>query len=166
MSDTKTTTTTTAAVASRGVSRVLAKLEASEQSGDYYEAHQMYRTLYFRYLSQKRFGDCLDLLYKGAMKFLKKEQYSSGADLSMLVVDTLEKAGTSIANDTELWIQRLGILLSMIDVDVVEREAFLVSGGQFLPSFLLFLIVKCLFVFRLRLSNGAATCQRINSAIR
>lgn len=32
----------------RGVSRVLEKLEASVNAGQYYEAHQMYRTLYFR----------------------------------------------------------------------------------------------------------------------
>lgn len=32
----------------RGVNRVLDKLEASVNSGQYYEAHQMYRTLYFR----------------------------------------------------------------------------------------------------------------------
>lgn len=32
----------------RGVSRILTKLENSVKSGDYYEAHQMYRTLYFR----------------------------------------------------------------------------------------------------------------------
>lgn len=33
---------------SHGVQRVLAKLEASISSENYYEAHQMYRTLYFR----------------------------------------------------------------------------------------------------------------------
>lgn len=31
-----------------GVERVLGKLEASVKNGNYYEAHQMYRTLYFR----------------------------------------------------------------------------------------------------------------------
>ena len=31
-----------------GVERVLAKLRASVDKGEYYEAHQMYRTLYFR----------------------------------------------------------------------------------------------------------------------
>jgi len=34
---------------SHGVQRVLAKLEASINSENYYEAHQMYRTLYFRW---------------------------------------------------------------------------------------------------------------------
>lgn len=32
----------------RGVSRVLEKLEKSVKDGNFYEAHQMYRTLYFR----------------------------------------------------------------------------------------------------------------------
>lgn len=32
-----------------GVSRVLVKLEGAVSKGDYYEAHQLYRTLYFRY---------------------------------------------------------------------------------------------------------------------
>lgn len=37
--------------AKRGVTRVLEKLEVSVNSGQYYEAHQMYRTLYFRYIT-------------------------------------------------------------------------------------------------------------------
>ena len=32
----------------RGVGRVLAKLQRSIEAGNYYEAHQMYKTLYFR----------------------------------------------------------------------------------------------------------------------
>lgn len=115
--DSKTSTTT------RGVSRVLAKLEASVESGNYYEAHQMYRTLYFRYSSQKRYDECLDLLYKGSVKFLNNEQFSSGADLGMLVIDTLEKANVE---NFELWIQRLGVLISLINANVVERDALLV----------------------------------------
>lgn len=34
-----------------GVQRVLSKLETSIKNGNYYEAHQMYRTLYFRSVS-------------------------------------------------------------------------------------------------------------------
>lgn len=37
-----------AASSTRGISRVLEKLEKSVKDGNYYEAHQMYRTLYFR----------------------------------------------------------------------------------------------------------------------
>lgn len=108
----------------RGVSRVLAKLEESIRSGKYYEAHQKYRTLYFRYLSQGRFDECLELLYDGALKLLENNQYSSGADLSLLVVDTLEK---TTVNDSELWIHRLGTLMSKIPPTLVERETLLVT---------------------------------------
>lgn len=108
----------------RGVSRVLAKLEESVQAGKYYEAHQKYRTLYFRYLTQKRFDECLELLYTGAQTFLDNEQYSSGADLGSLVVDTLEKTNVS---DNELWMHRLGELISKIKPNMVERDALLVS---------------------------------------
>lgn len=108
----------------RGVSRVLAKLEASVESGNYYEAHQMYRTLYFRYSSQKRYDECLDLLYKGSVKFLNNGQFSSGADLSVLVIETLEKKAN--IENFELWIQRLGVLISLINANVIEREALLV----------------------------------------
>lgn len=37
-----------------GVQRVEGKLRASVEKGDYYEAHQMYRTLFFRYGSARR----------------------------------------------------------------------------------------------------------------
>lgn len=113
-----------------GVSRVLVKLEASVEAGNYYEAHQMYRTLYFRYLTQKRYDDCLDLLYKGSVKFLQNEQFTSGADLGILVVDTLEKRGAKAENaaDQEMWIERICKLIRMINANVVERETLRVSS--------------------------------------
>lgn len=37
-----------------GVQRVEGKLRASVEKGDYYEAHQMYRTLFFRYGPARR----------------------------------------------------------------------------------------------------------------
>lgn len=108
-----------------GVTKVLSKLQESIQAGKYYEAHQKYRTLYFRYLSQKRFDDCLDLLYAGAQTFLDNEQYGSGADLGNLVVDTLEKFKPT---NNEVWMQRLGELIGKIKPSMVERDALLVSS--------------------------------------
>lgn len=122
--DAPSASTAAANVTRGGVSRVLVKLEASVEAGNYYEAHQMYRTLYFRYLNQKRYEDCLDLLYKGSVKFLQNQQYTSGADLGILVVDTLEKRGAKPENsdDQEMWIERICQLIRMINANVVERE--------------------------------------------
>lgn len=112
----------------RGVSRVLAKLEESIQLGNFYEAHQKYRTLYFRYLSQQRYDDCLQLLFNGSLKLLENEQFSSGADLGLLVVETLEK---TTVTDTDLWIHRMGLILSKIPANLVERETLLVNSYNF-----------------------------------
>ncbi|XP_055608798.1 Golgi to ER traffic protein 4 homolog [Uranotaenia lowii] len=111
----------------RGVARVLAKLESSLESGNYYEAHQMYRTLYFRYLSQRKYDELLDLLYKGALTLLNHDQQTSGTDLGLLIVDTLEKAGKE-AEDAEKWMHKIAMLLSKIQPNVVERETLLVKA--------------------------------------
>lgn len=42
----------------KGISRVLAKLKSSVEEGRYYEAHQMYRTLYFRCVMKN--GECVE----------------------------------------------------------------------------------------------------------
>ncbi|KAG8329162.1 Golgi to ER traffic protein 4 [Homalodisca vitripennis] len=77
-----------------GVQRVLGKLDSSVKNGNYYEAHQMYRTLYFRYLTQKKYGELLELLFDGAKLLLQHDQQTSGADLAILLVDVLVKSET------------------------------------------------------------------------
>lgn len=131
MASTKTAATGTVPGA-RGVARVLAKLESSVESGNYYEAHQMYRTLYFRYLSQKKYEELLELLYKGSLTLLNHEQHTSGADLGLLLVDTLEKG--KITEDAEKWMQKIALLLSKIAPNVVEREALLVKSVKWSAS--------------------------------
>ena len=48
---------------SRGAARVLSKLNASLENGNYYEAHQMYRTLYYRYSVQNKWDELEEMLY-------------------------------------------------------------------------------------------------------
>ena len=61
-------------MATTGASRVYVKLRKSIDEGNYYEAHQMYRTLYHRYLQQKKFTQLIDLLYEGSKLFLTANQ--------------------------------------------------------------------------------------------
>lgn len=119
----------TSATSQRGVSRVLAKLSHSLAEGEFYEAHMMYRTLYFRYTAQKRYQDCLDLLFDGAQKLIEKEQESSAADLCLLLIDTLEKRG-SLADDlTDFqWVSRIGALIGGLSSTTVERDTVIVCS--------------------------------------
>jgi len=109
-----------------GVNRVLNKLRISIGAGKYYEAHQMYRTLYFRYLNQKRYNELLELLYDGALELLRHKQNSSGADLSILFVDTLVKAEANVSNQI---LEKLARLFELILPDGgPERSIFLSSA--------------------------------------
>lgn len=109
----------------RGVSRVLDKLEASVNSGQYYEAHQMYRTLYFRYLSQKKYSDLLNLLYKGSTLLLQRDQQGSGADLAILLIEVLNKSETKPCQE---WIEKIAKLFEKMSSSIPERETFLTNA--------------------------------------
>ncbi|XP_047513297.1 Golgi to ER traffic protein 4 homolog [Pieris napi] len=109
----------------RGVGRVLEKLEASVNAGQYYEAHQMYRTLYFRFLNQKKYGDLLQLLHSGASILLECDQQGSGTDLAILLLDVLTK---SHIKPCEEWIAKIAQLFSKMKPNVVERETFLINA--------------------------------------
>ncbi|KAK2509058.1 hypothetical protein MC885_015031 [Smutsia gigantea] len=82
-----------------GVQRVEGKLRASVEKGDYYEAHQMYRTLFFRHVSQGRHAEARELMVSGALLFFSHGQQNSAADLSMLVLESLEKAEVEVADE-------------------------------------------------------------------
>ncbi|KAG8222509.1 hypothetical protein J437_LFUL004545 [Ladona fulva] len=110
----------------QGVQRVLGKLQASINAGNYYEAHQMYRTLYFRYCAQKKYEELLELLYDGSILFFSHDQQSSGADISLLYVDVLVKSKTQ---PSETYINKICGLFAMMKGDEVpERETFLASA--------------------------------------
>ncbi|XP_022124942.2 Golgi to ER traffic protein 4 homolog [Pieris rapae] len=108
-----------------GVARVLEKLEASVNAGQYYEAHQMYRTLYFRYLNQKKYDDLLQLLHSGANILLECDQQGSGIDLAILLLDVLTK---SYIKPCEEWIKKIAQLIAKMKPNVVERETFLINA--------------------------------------
>ncbi|KAI4456143.1 hypothetical protein MML48_8g00008243 [Holotrichia oblita] len=108
----------------RGVSRVLEKIDNSIKNGDYYEAHQLYRMLYFRYLGQEKYSELLDLLYKGSLSFLDHNQHISGADLGILLIEVLVKSQNK--NFTE-WTPKLCKIFAKISPTTVERETFIVN---------------------------------------
>ncbi|KAK2187110.1 hypothetical protein NP493_179g04051 [Ridgeia piscesae] len=104
-----------------GTERVLAKLKRSVEAGNYYEAHQMYRTLYFRYSNKNKFTDALDILYSGAVMLLRHKQLESGSDLALLFVDVLNKSSTPPDDDN---LVKLGALHRMIGHDIPERLTY------------------------------------------
>ncbi|XP_059144290.1 Golgi to ER traffic protein 4 homolog [Physella acuta] len=110
---------------SRGVERVLAKCEACINAGNYYEAHQMFRTVSFRYNSQQKYAEAADLLYRGALILLQHNQHSSGADLSLLLLESLNKAKSPVTEET---ISNVTKLFEVMDPDCPERYPYLTKA--------------------------------------
>lgn len=52
------------------MSRVEEKLRLCFENGNYYEAHQIYRTLYNRLSNQGKWQELQDMLYSGILRLL------------------------------------------------------------------------------------------------
>ncbi|GAB0088069.1 Golgi to ER traffic protein 4 homolog [Sergentomyia squamirostris] len=105
------------------VSRIVKKLDSALEAQNYYEAHQIYRSIFYRYFGQQNYEELLELLYKGVQYFIDYSQKIIVADLTSLLVDVLEK--TSPRDDHKDWIVKLGFVLREIGPGVVEREILL-----------------------------------------
>lgn len=95
-----------------GSERALQKLNKLLESEDFYEAHQLYRTINFRYSNAGRFEELARLFLDGAVLFLNKKQHNSGADLALLYVEAVKND----PNVTESKCRRQGVRL------VCERQ--------------------------------------------
>ncbi|XP_002735673.1 Golgi to ER traffic protein 4 homolog [Saccoglossus kowalevskii] len=104
-----------------GVERVLKKLKASVEAGSYYEAHQMYRTLYFRYMAQKKHAEAIELIYSGANVLLTHNQHGSGTDLCMLLIEVLNTSNTAPAADN---LDKVSSLFTQLGPDSTERPLY------------------------------------------
>lgn len=78
-----------------------------------------------RFLSQKKYSDLLNLLYKGSTLLLQRDQQGSGADLAILLLDVLTKSETKPSHE---WIDRIGKLFEMMNSSIPERETFLTNA--------------------------------------
>ncbi|XP_078047173.1 Golgi to ER traffic protein 4 homolog [Augochlora pura] len=116
-----------ASVNDYGIARILARLQASINSNNFYEAHQVYRILYSRYLKEQNYSALLTLLYKGAINLLNHEQYASGADLGILFVNVLTK---SKAERSPFYIKQVINLLSLMNPSSPERDTYIQSALQ------------------------------------
>jgi len=92
--------------AERGSARLLTKLNEAMSRSKFYEAHQLMRTINFRYTSAKKFSELESLLIKTAIALLDTEQYESGSDVAIML--------TKLYNENSLPINPERILQSTL----------------------------------------------------
>ncbi|VDO46850.1 unnamed protein product [Haemonchus placei] len=75
-------------------SRLEKKAQDCIDRGEFYEAHQVYRTLYFRKTQQEQYDDLLQILCNGSKKLGDVKEALSALDLAELYAETLLKSKT------------------------------------------------------------------------
>lgn len=106
---------------SGGTQRVLQKLNKSIEDGEYYEAHQLIRTLYFRYISQKSYDEAIEIVHNGACLFLKHRQEGSGNDLALLMLECFRTAKVPVGDDT---LGKIKSLFELFEPGSLDRHEF------------------------------------------
>ena len=84
---------------SKGVSKVLLKLQSCIQEGNFYEAHQMYHSISQRLLKQKKGPEALDLIQQGAKEMAAHGQLSSALDLTSRLLDAFDTLSMSLNDE-------------------------------------------------------------------
>ncbi|KAG0319987.1 hypothetical protein BGZ99_004809 [Dissophora globulifera] len=108
--------------AARGTAKVLQKLEKSVGDGNYYEAHQMYRTVANRYIKAQNYKDAIDLLHSGSMLLLKHKQAGSGADLALYLVEVYNLDKVPVTEESR---DRIFDIAELMDEENSQRRTFL-----------------------------------------
>ncbi|KAI9832081.1 MAG: hypothetical protein M1826_002409 [Phylliscum demangeonii] len=74
------------------IEKTLARLQERIHEGHYYEAHQQLRVVASRYVKQENWAAALEVLFNGAQSLLRAEQYGSGIDICLFIVNVLRDA--------------------------------------------------------------------------
>ena len=76
--------------------KLLYKLKLNTSEGNFYEAHQLYKTLHFRSVTAKNFSEACDLIFNGICFFYtnKSDNVYYCSDLSKVFIETSKKFGS------------------------------------------------------------------------
>lgn len=78
--------------ASKNATRLVAKLKSAVESRELYEAHQLIRTINFRFINNKEKLPALqNLLFLGSRSLLESKEYVSGQDIAVLFLESSAK---------------------------------------------------------------------------
>ncbi|KAG1371522.1 putative 40S ribosomal protein S7 [Cocos nucifera] len=76
------------------------KLEKMVEDGNHYAAQQIYKSSSARYIAVQKYSEALDILQAGALNQLKHGQVTCGAELALLLVETLVKGKLPYSEET------------------------------------------------------------------
>jgi len=88
--------------------RIHQKFRAKVESGNFYEASQLTKTLFHRYKAQKNYSDAEALLYESVLTLLRHDQQESGFELARLLVTLYKESDDDI---TEQHVEKISKII-------------------------------------------------------
>jgi hypothetical protein len=83
---------------SSALDRIRSSRDEFLSHGKYYEALQLYKTIYNRLLTKKSYNETIVLLLDGAKQLLSYKQGNAGGELANSLIDTYNKAKQPITD--------------------------------------------------------------------
>lgn len=81
--------------------KTLARLNKRIQDGDYYEAHQLYRTIFARHLKTEQYQQAIDIAYQGGVTLNQHQQHSSASDMGLLLLDAYTQGAIPLSDESK-----------------------------------------------------------------
>ncbi len=103
------------------------KLKLNTADGNFYEAHQLYKTLHFRATTAQNFTEALDIIFNGItfFYFKKNDNVYYCSDLSKVFIETLKKLpNQDVKLITPELLERIGIIHLALANGSEERNEF------------------------------------------
>lgn len=105
--------------------RLLLRLRMTIDNDNSYEAHQLYKTIHFRCVTNNLINDSITLLYSGVVYFATKANLHCSFDLSKVFVETLKKSEIN-SLDANLK-KKIKVIHALLKNGSEERNEFSVS---------------------------------------
>ncbi|KAK0404921.1 hypothetical protein QR680_017701 [Steinernema hermaphroditum] len=100
---------------------------------NYYEALQVYLTIYPRLKAQKKYEALIDFLYGGAMNMIKVGEFASALNLAELFIDTLTVSETKVSEELldrfEAIFKRIPAILPNENETRIDRRSELLTSA-------------------------------------
>ncbi|CCH61378.1 hypothetical protein TBLA_0E03240 [Henningerozyma blattae CBS 6284] len=100
--------------------KTLHRFEEKIQNEEFYEAHQMLRTIANRYVHSKKYSDAIELIFKGSLSLFKANQSGSGVDLTLYLLEVYKLAEIKVDDESVGRLIQILQVLPLTDPDLKD----------------------------------------------
>ncbi|VDD82975.1 unnamed protein product [Mesocestoides corti] len=112
-------------------SKLQQRIQVAQAERRFYEAHQLYKTVYFQCSLRKNYSKAVESLLEGTKFLFENQQWESGSDLACLFADALLKSGQKL---TDGHLNDLCQLIAAMPSTCVDRGKFIQKCLMLLSS--------------------------------